>query len=80
MRRISRRSFLGMASTLGVAGVYSAAALYAAATAPAQPQAPRVVRLAHLSHRQGDASDMATYAIMGAQLGAEEADVTAGMF
>lgn len=80
MRRISRRTFLGMTSTLGFAGVQSAAALYAAATAQAQPQAPRVVRLAHLSHRQGDDSNMATYAVMGAQLGAEEADVTAGMF
>jgi ABC-type branched-subunit amino acid transport system substrate-binding protein len=79
MRRISRRTFLGMTSTLGVAGVRSAAALYAA-IAQAQPQAPRVVRIGHLSHRQGDASDMAAYAVMGAQLGAEEADVTAGMF
>jgi branched-chain amino acid transport system substrate-binding protein len=39
-----------------------------------------VVRIAHLSLRQGRDAEMATYAIMGAQLGAEEAGVTAGMF
>jgi ABC-type branched-subunit amino acid transport system substrate-binding protein len=80
MRRISRRTFLRMAPSLGVAGAHSAAALYAVATAHAQAQAPRVVRIAHLSHRQGRDSETATYAIMGAQLGAEEADITAGMF
>jgi ABC-type branched-subunit amino acid transport system substrate-binding protein len=80
MRRISRRTFLRMAPWLGVAGVPTAAALYAVAETPAQAQAPRVVRVAHLSRRQGHDSEMATYAIMGAQLGAEEADITAGMF
>jgi ABC-type branched-subunit amino acid transport system substrate-binding protein len=80
MRRISRRTFLQMASTLGVAGVQSAAAQYAVAQVQAQPHAPRVVRIAHLSRRQGDDSEIASYAIMGAQLGAEEANLTAGMF
>jgi branched-chain amino acid transport system substrate-binding protein len=80
MRCINRRTFLQMASTLGVTGVHSAAAQYAVAPAQAQPQAPRVVRIAHLSRRQGDDSAMASYAIMGAHLGVEEANVTAGMF
>jgi ABC-type branched-subunit amino acid transport system substrate-binding protein len=80
MRRISRRTFLAMVSTLGVGGLPSAAGLYAGAKAYAQPQAPRVVRIAHLSRRQGPDAEMAAYAIMGTQLGAEEADVTAGMF
>jgi len=80
MRRISRRTFLRMAASLAVAGFPSAAALYAEAETHAQAQAPRVVRIAHLSHRQGDDAGMASYAIMGAQLGAEEADITAGMF
>jgi branched-chain amino acid transport system substrate-binding protein len=80
MRRISRRTLLGMAPVLGVAGVHSAAALYAAAKAYAQAQTPRVVRIAHLSRRQGHDTGMASYAIMGAQLGVEEADITAGMF
>lgn len=80
MRRISRRTFLAMVSTLGVGGLPSAAGLYTVAKAYAQPQAPRVVRIAHLSRRQGPEAEMAAYAIMGAQLGAEEADVTAGMF
>ena len=80
MRHISRRTFLAMASTLGFGGLQSPASLYAVAKAYAQPQAPRVVRIAHLSRRQGPDAEMAAYAIMGAQLGAEEADVTAGMF
>jgi ABC-type branched-subunit amino acid transport system substrate-binding protein len=80
MRRISRRAFLKMTSTLGVAGVQAAAGLFATVKAHAQPQAPRVVRIAHLSRQQGHDPEMASYAIMGAQLGAEEADVTAGMF
>jgi ABC-type branched-subunit amino acid transport system substrate-binding protein len=80
MRRISRRTFLRMAASLGVAGVPSAAALYTAAETHAQAQAPRVVRIAHLSRRQGHDAEMASHAIMGAQLGAEEAEITAGMF
>ena len=80
MRHISRRTFLAMASTLGFGGLQSPTGLYAVAKAYAQPQAPRVVRIAHLSRRQGPDAEMAAYAIMGAQLGAEEADVTAGMF
>jgi ABC-type branched-subunit amino acid transport system substrate-binding protein len=80
MRHISRRTFLAMASTLGFGGLQSPAGLYAVAKAYAQSQTPRVVRIAHLSHRQGPDAEMAAYAIMGAQLGAEEADVTAGMF
>ena len=67
-----------MASTLGFGGLQSPG--LAVAKAYAQPQAPRVVRIAHLSRRQGPDAEMAAYAIMGAQLGAEEADVTAGMF
>jgi branched-chain amino acid transport system substrate-binding protein len=80
MRRISRRTFLRMASSLGVAGVPPAAALYAGVETQVQAQAPRMVRIAHLSHRQGHDAGMASYALMGAQLGAEEADTTAGMF
>jgi ABC-type branched-subunit amino acid transport system substrate-binding protein len=80
MRHISRRTFLMMASTLGVAGVQSAGRLYTASKAHAQPQLPRVVRVAHLSRRQGRDAETASHAIMGAQLGAEEAAVTAGMF
>jgi branched-chain amino acid transport system substrate-binding protein len=80
MRRINRRAFLRMASALGVAGVHSATAVYTPAKAQAQAQAPRVVRIAHLSGRQGHDSESAPYTIMGAQLGAEEANVTAGMF
>jgi branched-chain amino acid transport system substrate-binding protein len=80
MRRVNRRTFLRMASVLGVAGVHSATAVYAPAKAHAQAQAPRVVRIAHLSGRQGHDSEPAPYTIMGAQLGAEEANVTAGMF
>jgi ABC-type branched-subunit amino acid transport system substrate-binding protein len=38
------------------------------------------MRIALLSRRQGGEAEMASYAIMGAQLGAEEANVTAGMF
>jgi ABC-type branched-subunit amino acid transport system substrate-binding protein len=80
MRRISRRTFLRLAPSLGMAGVHSAAALYAMAATNAQAQTPRVVRIAHLSRRQGHDAEMARYAIMGAQLGVEEADITAGMF
>jgi ABC-type branched-subunit amino acid transport system substrate-binding protein len=80
MRRISRRTFLRMAASLGVVRVPSAVAPYTEAETHAQAQAPRVVRIAHLSHRQGHDTGMASYAIMGAQLGAEEADITAGMF
>lgn len=80
MRRIGRRTFLRMASSLGVAGAPSAAALYAGVETQSQAQAPRVVRMAHLSNRQGHDAGMASYALMGAQLGAEEADTTAGMF
>jgi ABC-type branched-subunit amino acid transport system substrate-binding protein len=80
MKRISRRTFLRMASTLGVTATQWVAVPYALAPVQAQPEAPRVVRIAHLSRRQGDDAEMASYAIMGAQLGAEEADVTAGMF
>ena len=65
---------------VGVWRLASSCGLYAVAKAYAQPQAPRVVRIAHLSRRQGPDAEMAAYAIMGAQLGAEEADVTAGMF
>jgi ABC-type branched-subunit amino acid transport system substrate-binding protein len=80
MRRISRRTFLKMTSTLGVAGGLSPARLFTTVKAYAQPQAPRLVRIAHLSRRQGRDPEVASYAVMGAQLGAEEADVTAGLF
>jgi ABC transporter substrate binding protein (PQQ-dependent alcohol dehydrogenase system) len=80
MRCISRRTFLWMASTLGGTAAQWAAAPYTVAPARAQPQAPGVVRIAHLSRQQGDDSEIASYAIMGAQLGVEEANVTAGMF
>jgi branched-chain amino acid transport system substrate-binding protein len=80
MRRISRRSFLRIAPSLGVTGVPPAAALYAAVKAHAQTQTPQVVRIAHLSRRQGHDAETASYAIMGAQLGVEEAEITAGMF
>ena len=80
MRRIGRRTFLWMALSLGVAGAPAAAALYAGVETQAQAPAPRVVRMAHLSYRQGHDAGMASYALMGAQLGAEEADTTAGMF
>ena len=80
MRRISRRTFLAMGATLGVGGLSSAAGLYAVTKAYAQPQVPRLVRIAHLSRRHGPDAERAAYALMGAQLGAEEADVTAQMF
>ena len=35
----------------------------------AQQQPPARVRIVHLSHRQGASAEMASYAIMGAQLG-----------
>jgi ABC-type branched-subunit amino acid transport system substrate-binding protein len=79
MKRISRRTFLRMASTLGVTAAQWVAAPYAVAPAQTQPQAPGVVRIVPLSRRQSDDAEMASYAIMGAQLGAEEANVTAGM-
>jgi ABC-type branched-subunit amino acid transport system substrate-binding protein len=41
---------------------------------------PRTVRIGHLSHGHGPLAEMASYALMGAQLGAEEASITAGMF
>jgi ABC-type branched-subunit amino acid transport system substrate-binding protein len=80
MRRVSRRTFLRKTPSLAVAGVHSAAGLYAVAETHAQAQTPRVVRIAHLSRRQGHDPEMASYTIMGAQLGVEEADITAGMF
>jgi ABC-type branched-subunit amino acid transport system substrate-binding protein len=80
MRDISRRTFLAMASTLGVGSWQAPAGLHGVTKAYSQPQAPRVVRIAHLSRRQGPDAERTAYAIMGAQLGAEEAGITAGMF
>src|SRR5262245_35951342 len=80
MTRISRRTFLGMTLARAAAGAPAAAWLYMVGKAHAQPQVPQVVRIAHLSNRHGHDSEMASQAIMGAQLGAEEANVTAGMF
>jgi ABC-type branched-subunit amino acid transport system substrate-binding protein len=80
MRGISRRTFLQVASILGITAAPWAAAPSAVTPTPAQPQTSSVMRIAHLSRRQGGAAEMASYAIMGAQLGAEEANVTAGMF
>jgi ABC-type branched-subunit amino acid transport system substrate-binding protein len=80
MQRINRRTFLKKASTLGIAAFQAAPGPFTLATAHAQPRSPQVVRIAHLSRRQGPDAETAAYAIMGAQLGAEEANVTAGMF
>jgi ABC-type branched-subunit amino acid transport system substrate-binding protein len=54
--------------------------LLAAGKAQAQQPMPHSVRIAHLSHGQGPLAEMASYALMGAQLGTEEANITAGMF
>lgn len=77
---ISRRAFLTQTPVVGMAGVLCAQRVFPISTAAAQQQTPRIVRIAHLSRRQGGPAEMASYAIMGAQLGAEEANVTAGMF
>jgi ABC-type branched-subunit amino acid transport system substrate-binding protein len=75
---IDRRAFLRLTSVWGLVGGLGAGGLSPAAQAAVQP--PSVVRIAHVSRRQGPAADMASYAIMGAQLGVEEANITAGMF
>ncbi|MBI3325902.1 MAG: ABC transporter substrate-binding protein [Nitrospinae bacterium] len=77
---LSRRFFLKRASTWGIGGLLLAGRPSPARSATVQPLPPRTVRIAHLSRREGPLAGMASYAIMGAQLGAEEANVTAGMF
>jgi len=80
MISISRRTFLNLASTWGVGTALCAGGTFSTKRTAGQPALPSRMRIAHLSHRQGPAANMANYAIMGAQLGAEEANVTAGMF
>lgn len=77
---LNRRSFLTLASTCGLTALWHPGWRLSPAKAQAQPQTPSVVRIAHLSSRQGPRAEMASYAMMGAQLGAEEAALTAGMF
>ena len=76
----SRRAFLTQAAIWGMAAWRGPAWLLAPGKARAQQPMPRTVRIAHLSHGQGPLAEMASYAVMGAQLGAEEANITAGMF
>ena len=80
MKSISRRSFLSTTSTWGLRSMLGAGGIFPTVRAVAQPQSPRTVRIAHLSQRAGTAVEMANYAMMGAQLGAEEANTTAHMF
>jgi branched-chain amino acid transport system substrate-binding protein len=80
MQSISRRSFLTMTSTWGLRGMLGAGGLFSAVSIAAQPQPSRTVRIAHLSQRAGTSAEMANYAVMGARLGAEEANTTAQMF
>jgi branched-chain amino acid transport system substrate-binding protein len=75
---LSRRSFLTLASTCGLTALWPPG--WRLSAAQAQPQTPSIVRIAHLSSRVGPGAEMASYAVMGAQLGTEEAEVTAGMF
>jgi ABC-type branched-subunit amino acid transport system substrate-binding protein len=77
---LSRRSFLTLASTCGLTALWPPGWRRSPAQAQAQPQTLSVVKIAHLSSRVGPGAEMASYAVMGAQLGAEEAEVTAGMF
>jgi branched-chain amino acid transport system substrate-binding protein len=77
---LSRRAFLTLASTWSIGSVFGAGGMLPVKRAIAQPQLPQTVRIAHLSNRQGPLADMAAYALMGAQLGGEEADTTAAMF
>jgi ABC-type branched-subunit amino acid transport system substrate-binding protein len=77
---ISRRTFVNLLSTWSMGAVLGIGERLAVKAVAAQQQPPSRVRIGHLSRRQGPSAEMASYAIMGAQLGAEEADVTAGMF
>jgi ABC-type branched-subunit amino acid transport system substrate-binding protein len=77
---ISRRVFLNSASMWGIGAMLRLAGAQPVKTLMAQQQPPSRVRILHLSSRQGPSAEMASYAIMGAQLGAEEAGVTAGLF
>jgi branched-chain amino acid transport system substrate-binding protein len=80
MVHLDRRSFLALAVSSALAGPWSASRRASLAAAPSGSQLPPVVRLAHLSHGQGVHADMGAAARMGAELGAAEAGVTAGMF
>jgi ABC-type branched-subunit amino acid transport system substrate-binding protein len=64
----------------GIGAVLRTAEAHRVQEMTAQQQPPSRVRIVHLSSRQGPSAEMASYAILGAQLGAEEADVTAGLF
>jgi ABC-type branched-subunit amino acid transport system substrate-binding protein len=77
---INRRAFLTQTSTWGILGVLGVRGVLPLKRAAAQSQPPRTVRVAHLSPRGGSFAEQASYAIMGAQLGAEEANTTAAMF
>src|SRR6266511_1314811 len=77
---LSRRSFLSLASTCALTALWHPGWPLSPAKAQAQSQTPSVLRIVHLSSRQGPGAEMASYAVMGAQLGAEEAAVTAEMF
>jgi branched-chain amino acid transport system substrate-binding protein len=77
---ISRRAFLSLVSTWGLGTVLRIGGVVPVEDVAAQQQPPSRLRIVHLSRRQGPSAEMASYAIMGAQLGAEEATVTAEMF
>lgn len=80
MRSLTRRTFLSLISMYSLTEGLGANRLFPVKSATAQPQVPRTIRLAHVSPRQGPHQEMARYALMGAQLGAEEANTTAEMF
>jgi ABC-type branched-subunit amino acid transport system substrate-binding protein len=77
---ISRRAFLNLLSTGGIGAVLHIGEMLPVKQVAAQQQPPSRVRIVHLSRQQSPSAERASYAILGAQLGAEEADVTAGMF
>jgi branched-chain amino acid transport system substrate-binding protein len=79
MTTMTRRSFLTL-TALGLTAVCPWGGGGPGQSASAQGQLPPVVRIAHLSSRHGAAAAMAGYAVMGVQLGTEEANITAGMF
>ncbi len=77
---LSRRTFVNLLSTWSLGAVLGIGVGLPVTAVAAQPRPPARVRIGHLSRRQAHSAEMSSYAIMGAQLGAEEADVTAGMF
>jgi len=76
---IDRRTFLSLASTWGVGHLLSLVGVTPQGLVISQPPTPRVVHIAHLSRRQGPLAETAGYALMGAQLAAEEGNVAAEM-